>query len=148
MTDIRVMGEKYKRSRKRASDSDFTMTKIPKEVMDSMEKSEVFVLATTTKDGKPNVVYVAYLKAIDDETIIIADNKMVKTLENVLANPQMAFTFRDDEVGSYQIKGSIEYHTDDEYHDEVKKWCKQHLARKGAIILHVEEVYNGSKKLA
>jgi uncharacterized protein len=124
------------------------MTKIPKEVMNSIKKADVFVLGTSTKDGKPNVIYVAYLKAIDDENIIIADNKMVKTLDNVLANPQMAFTFRDDEAGSYQIKGHIEYHTDDAYHDEVKTWCKQHLSRKGAIVLHIDEVYNGSKKLA
>lgn len=124
------------------------MAKIPKKVMESMDKAEVYVLATSSKEGLSNVVYIGYMKALDDETVLIADNKMVKTLENILENPKASFTFRDEDVGSYQIKGSVEYHTDDEYHEDVKNWCKPHLARKGAVVMNVEEVYNGAKKLA
>ena len=124
------------------------MTKIPKEVTESMKKAEVFVLATSNKESVNNVVYIGYMKAHDDETVLIADNKMVKTLSNILENPKASFTFRDDKVGAYQIKGTVKYHTDDEYHEDVKNWCKPHLARKGAIVMHVEEVYNGAKKLA
>jgi uncharacterized protein len=124
------------------------MTKIPTEVLESMKKADVFILASSNREGVSNVVYIGYIRALDDETVLIADNQMVKTLANLLDNPQAAFTFRDELVGSYQIKGSVEYHTDDEYHEQVKSWCKPHLARKGAVVMHVEEVYNGAKRLA
>ena len=43
------------------------MTEIPKEVMDSIsEESKVFSVATC---GKPNVIYVKYLKLLDSKTI-------------------------------------------------------------------------------
>jgi predicted pyridoxine 5'-phosphate oxidase superfamily flavin-nucleotide-binding protein len=88
------------------------------------------------------------MKPLDDERILIADNKMVKTLDNIQKNPKAAITFRDKDAGSYQIKGSVEYHKGDSYHDEVKQWCRKDLARKGAVVFHVEAVYNGSERLA
>jgi len=116
--------------------------------MESMKKADVFVLATSNRECMPNVVYIGYMKVLNDETVLIADNKMEKTLKNLLENPKVSFTFRDDEAGSYQIKGSIDYHTGDEYHEDVRNWCKPHLARKGAVVLHVEAVYNGAERLA
>lgn len=124
------------------------MTKMPKKVRESMEKADVYVLATSDKGAKPNVVWISYMKPLDDERILIADNKMSKTLDNLLKNPKAAMTFRDEEAGSYQVKGIVEYHTGDEYHEEVREWCKKKLARKGAVVLNVEEVYNGAERLA
>jgi len=124
------------------------MTKIPKKVMEAIENADVYTLATATKDGAPNVVYIGYLKALDDETVLIADNKMDKTKKNILENPKAAFSMRDKEAGSYQVKGTVEYRTCDKYHDEVKGWCRKDLDRKGAVVMHVEEVYSGAKRLA
>jgi hypothetical protein len=124
------------------------MTKIPEKVRESMKNADVYVLATSNKEAMPNVVYIGYMRLIDDEHILIADNQMVKTLENIKNNPKAAITFRDDELGSYQIKGGVEYHTDDDYHKQVREWCREDLDRKGAVVLTAEEVYNGAEKLA
>jgi hypothetical protein len=124
------------------------MTKIPERVIESMENADVCVMATSNAEATPNVVWIGYMKLLDDNRILIADNKMVKSKENILNNPKAAVTFRDEKVGSYQLKGRVEYHTNDEYHKDVKKWCRQDLARKGAVVLYVEEVYSGAKKLA
>ena len=116
--------------------------------MEAIEKAEVYALATATKEGAPNVVYIGYLKTLDEETVLIADNKMDKTKRNILENPKAAFTLRDKEAGSYQVKGTVEYRTCDKYHDEVRKWCRKDFDRKGAVVMHVEEVYSGAERLA
>ncbi len=124
------------------------MAKIPEKVRDAFNKAGVYVLATSDNGASPNVVYISYMKLLDEETILIADNKMHKTLNNLLENPKAALAFMDGDRDSYQIKGTVDYHTEDEYHEDVRKWCKPYLARKGAFVLHVEEIYNGANRLA
>jgi len=50
------------------------MAKMNQKMREILEKQEVIVLATATKNGTPNVVPVSCKKVIDDETILIADN--------------------------------------------------------------------------
>ncbi|HMB01820.1 MAG TPA: pyridoxamine 5'-phosphate oxidase family protein [Spirochaetota bacterium] len=123
------------------------MTKLPPKVKAAITDDKIFCLATANNEGIPNVVYVKYLKVIDDKTILIADNKMKKTLNNLQENPNAAFAVRDDESGSYQVKGKVEYFTSGPHYDEVRNWCRQDLARKGAVLLHVNAVYNGATQL-
>ena len=124
------------------------MVKIPSKVRKAIDDGKPFSLATSTKKGKPNVIYVGYLKLIDDETVLIADNYFKKTKNNILQNNQLAFAVLDEKAGSYQIKGRTEYLTKGKYYDEVQEWCGKKYPRKAAIILHVKEVYNGAKRLA
>ena len=124
------------------------MVKIPVRVRIAINEGNQFSLATSTKKGKPNVIYIGYLKLIDDETVLIADNYFKKTKNNLLQNNQLAFVVLDEKAGSYQIKGRTEYLTKGKYYDEVQKWCKEKHPRKAAVILHVKEVYEGAKRLA
>lgn len=124
------------------------MVKIPAKVRKAINDGKPFSLATSTKKGKPNVIYVGYLKLIDNETVLIADNYFKKTKNNLLQNNQLVFAVLDGKAGSYQIKGRTEYLTKGKYYDEVQEWCRKKHPRKAAVILHVKEVYNGAKKLA
>jgi hypothetical protein len=49
------------------------MVKMPAEVRETLEKQKPIPIATASKSGVPNVVYVGLLKIIDDETLMLAD---------------------------------------------------------------------------
>ena len=63
------------------------MAKIPEEVKIAIKKTSPICITTANDKKIPNIVYVAFLKQIDESTIVIADNKFVKTKENILSNP-------------------------------------------------------------
>jgi len=123
------------------------MAQLPKMVKDAIDKQDVFPIATCAQDGTPNLVYVKYLKLIDDETVLIADNRFNKTRDNILNNPKLTFVVRDEEKGSFQIKGATEWLTTGPMFDEVQKWVSDKLPRVAAVVLHIEQVYNGANQL-
>jgi len=49
--------------------------------------------------------------------------------------------------GSFQIKGSIEYHKDGKIFEDMKQWNPTKLPGHAAAALKVEEVYSGAEKL-
>ena len=53
-----------------------------KDMMDAMEKDIVF-LATTSPEGIPNVVPIGFARPIGEDSILIADNYMNKTRQNL-----------------------------------------------------------------
>ena len=127
------------------------MAKLPKEVRESIEKAilkeEAFPVATASNDSTANVAYITYLKPIDDETILIADNFLNKTRDNILANSKVSFVVLDEKKGSYQIKGSAKRLTEGEMFEHVQDWVVNELPRVAAIVMKVEEVYNGAEKI-
>jgi hypothetical protein len=118
------------------------------------------VLSTTTADGTPNAVPVGAKKIIDSETILISDQFFNKTLENMKANPKAAVTFWQDHEG-YQLKGRVSIETSGQRYEDTARWIQGlsekagfPLKSKGAVILHIEEIFGVSpgpgagKKLA
>ncbi|MGB8226548.1 MAG: pyridoxamine 5'-phosphate oxidase family protein [Sedimentisphaerales bacterium] len=120
------------------------MAQLPDAVKKAISKQELFPVATSTSKGTPNVVYIKYLKVIDDQTILIADNYLNKTRDNVLNNGKIAFAVLDDEKGSFQIKGTARRFTEGAMYDEVQKWVPEKLPRVAAVVMYVEEIYNGA----
>ena len=123
------------------------MAQLPKMVKDAIDKQDVFPIATCDQDGIPNLVYIKFLKVIDDETVLIADNRFSKTRKNIQNTQKLAFVVRDEEKGSFQIKGSTEWLTTGLMFDEVQKWVPDRLPRVAAVVLHIEQVYNGADQL-
>ena len=123
------------------------MVKLPKIVKDAIDNQDVFPVATCSKDGIPNVVYIGCLKVIDDQTVLIADNYLNKTRENILGNSKLAFVVRDEAKGSFQIKGTTERLLEGPMYDEVQKWVRDELPKVAAVVLHVEQIYNGAEQL-
>lgn len=118
-----------------------TMTK---EMMDAIEKDLVF-LATTTKDGIPNVVPIGFARPIDDETILIADNYMNKTRANIEANPYIAIVTKDASKCPYQFKGEVQVFESGNYFDTVTEWGQNAMTKltpKAAILMKVQEIYS------
>jgi len=121
------------------------MAQLTDEIKKAISKQDVFPVATSNQEQIPNVVYITYLKVIDDQTVLIADNYLNKTRDNILSNGKIAFVVRDDEKGSFQIKGTAERQTEGEMFDEVQKWVPDKLPRVAAVIMHIEEIYNGAE---
>jgi len=118
--------------------------KIPDKVKEVFINEPVHQFATASKKGIPNISNIGgkYLK--DDETIIVVDNYMKKTLSNILENPNVAIIIRRDRE-SYQIKGKCSYVQEGPVYEEAKKWIKaiaEKYPAKGALVINVEEIYS------
>jgi uncharacterized protein len=121
------------------------MAKIPDVVKKAISKQELFCVATSTSKGIPNVAYIKYLKVVDDQTILIADNYLHKTRDNIVNNGKIAFAVLDEEKGSFQIKGTARRLTEGTMFEEVQKWVTEKLPKAAAVVMHVEEIYNGAE---
>jgi len=121
------------------------MAQLPDAVKKAISKQEVFPVATSNQDKIANVVYVKYLKVVDDETVLIADNFFHKTRDNILSNGKIAFVVLDVEKGSFQIKGTAERLTEGAMFDEVRRWVPDDMPRVAAVVMHVEDIYNGAE---
>jgi len=128
--------------------------KIPKHIQEVINSQELHTLSTSTKGGTPNIIYLKFLKVYNDEQILIANNKFFKTEKNLLENPKISLVVLDKEnKKSYQIKGSVEFHKDDQIFKDTIKWVEDERSGlttypKSGIILNVREIYCGAEKIS
>ena len=122
------------------------MAKMTPEIMEAIEKQNPVPIATASADGTQNVIYVGYLKAIDEETVLIADNFLNKSRANLEENPKISFVAFDGESNRcYPIKGNAEIFTSGKVYDDMMEWvneAKPQLPKKAAVLMHVEEVFD------
>ena len=115
------------------------------EAKDVLARMKVIPVATASKDGCPNVVPMTFVKALDDSTLLVADNYMDKGATNLEENPQIAVLVWDTETKqAYQIKGTAEILRSGPVFDETVAWVtglKPHLTTKAAVVLRVAHVY-------
>jgi predicted pyridoxine 5'-phosphate oxidase superfamily flavin-nucleotide-binding protein len=122
------------------------MVKMPPEVRETLEKQKPIPIATASKEGTPNVVYVGLLKILDDENLMLADNFFNKTAHNLEENPKMSIICYSSETKkSFQIKGSTTICKEGEDYESMKKWVQginPKLPAKGCVMVRIEEIYN------
>ncbi|MBN1973208.1 MAG: pyridoxamine 5'-phosphate oxidase family protein [Sedimentisphaerales bacterium] len=123
------------------------MAQLPDEVKKAISQQEYFPVATSSGTGVPNVAYIKYLKVIDDKTVLIADNYLSKTRDNILNNGKIAFVVLNSDKGSYQIKGTSERFEKGPMYDEVQRWVPERFPRAAAVVIKVEEIYKGAEKI-
>ncbi len=69
------------------------MAKLPSPVLDAWKKrSDPAILATVDTEGVPNAIYVTYVRIVDDEMVIVADNYFDKTKPESTAPATMMTT--------------------------------------------------------
>ncbi|UXM84702.1 pyridoxamine 5'-phosphate oxidase family protein [Methanococcus aeolicus] len=118
------------------------MVKLTEEMKKSLNEAIVF-LGTASKDRIPNIAPMKALKVIDDETVVICDNFMLKTLKNIKENPNVSIATADCRENPFQYKGVAEYHTEGEWFEIAKEIDAQfNKIPKGAIVIKIKEVYN------
>lgn len=124
------------------------MAAMPQECIDMINNAYAAAVGTCSQDGVPNSVPCSMKQVIDPETVMISDQYMSKTLENLKANPRMSVTVWDDE-GGYQVKGAVTYENEGPRYEAVAAQVREILSgmgydftSKGVCYLHVEEVYS------
>ena len=124
------------------------MSSLPQAFTDAWDQHEPRMIFTTVnKAGEPNSVWVLCVNKLDDKRILIANNFFNKTLENIHSGSRGSLLMIAPEREAYQIKGSLEYHTDGPIYTDMKAWLDPKFAGVGAVILNIESIYYGAEKI-
>lgn len=122
------------------------MAKMPKKVMDLFNDPQSFkALATSTRDGVPNVSPKHSLIAVDEETLAFADIFGSKTNRNLEENERVSVVAWKMPPVGYQVKGRFEgFETSGPVFDELSKKIKGaiNLDVNAVGFIKVEEVYS------
>jgi len=122
------------------------MVKMPVEVRETLEKQKPIPIATASKSGVPNVVFVGLLKIVDDETLMLADNFFYKTAQNLIENPRIAILCYNSETKkSFQIKGDVMLSKEGENFDAMRFWVhgiNNKLPAKACVMVKITGIYN------
>ena len=109
------------------------------------------VFGTVDVRGTANLVYVSCVWRLSERQFLIADNYFHKTRANILAESRGALLFITRQGKSYQVKGSIDYHTSGDIYETLKRWNAERnrdFPPVGAAVLNIEEVYGSADRLA
>ncbi|GAB1484560.1 hypothetical protein MASR2M78_33780 [Treponema sp.] len=124
------------------------MAKLPEIVSAAWaERQDAIVFTTIDKKGLPNSIYATCASKYSEEILLVANNFFSKTMENIKTGSKGVLLFITKDKKSYQVKGSLEYHTEGELYTDMKKWNPAKLPGHGVVALKVEEAYSGGEKL-
>ncbi|MBN1686300.1 MAG: pyridoxamine 5'-phosphate oxidase family protein [Spirochaetales bacterium] len=124
------------------------MANLPERIEKAWENKEgPLVFTTVDKKGTPNAIYATCVSKYDGSTILIADNYFDKTKKNIQNGSKGSVLFITAEGKSFQLKGTIEYHTKGPLFDDMKKWNPEKHPGHAAAALKIEEAYSGAEKL-
>ena len=124
------------------------MASLPESVRQAWaDRDGPVILATVSPDGMPNIIYATCVGLFGDSQLVVADNYFDKTRRNLLAGGKGALLFRSKNGKAYQVKGTLEYHTNGEVFEQMKTWNPPQHPGHGAAALRIEEVYSGAEKL-
>ena len=124
------------------------MSALPRKVVEAWEnRDDPVILATVSKDGLPNIIYVICVGIFGDDRLVVADNFFNKTRRNLLQGCKGVILFRDKNGKAYQVKGTMEYHKEGNVFENMKTWNPPQHPGHAAAALKVEEAYSGAEKL-
>jgi len=122
------------------------MVKMPPEVKETLEKQKPIPIATASKSGVPNVVFVGLMKIVDDETLMFADNFFYKTAQNLAENPKISILCYSSETKkSFQIKGDVVVSKEGPDFEKMRAWVhgiNNKLPAKSCVMVKITEIYN------
>jgi uncharacterized protein len=108
------------------------------EIKEKLEKS-IIALAICDEEENPHNIAVQ-INRVKEKKIILTDNYMQKTKENIKSNPKVALVFWKGDEG-FGIRGRAEYFEDGKFLDFVKSLPEnKSFPAKGAIIIDVKEI--------
>lgn len=107
-------------------------------------KEQMWYLGTYSDE--PNVVPVLFKGVTEDGKLVVADNFMQKTLDNIKANGKIAVSVCDIAAKEgYQVKGTVEYVTSgpvfEMFQKQVEQVFKGAVKPKGALIITPTKIF-------
>lgn len=98
-------------------------------------------IATITKENKPNLAVVSDIKVLDNKTLLLSNNEMIHTPDNVLNNPNVVLTSFNEKWAGVRITGKAKYYTKGKYFELCNEFFNNDTATpKGVIIITVTSV--------
>jgi len=125
------------------------MATLPEAAVEAWENREGPVVMTTVDpSGTPNTIYVTCVNKYSNDQIVVADNKMHKTRANIKAGSPVSLLYITGKKKAFQLKGSVAYLTEGAIFDDMKNgWLDKKYPGNAAVVIQIEEVYTGAKKL-
>lgn len=116
------------------------MVKITPQVKKLIEQNPL-ALATVDSKGKPNVIGVAYVKVVADNKILVTDNYMKQTKENILKNKNVCLAVWDKKRKGYKLVGRAKYLTTGKWRKFVEEIPEnKDEPAKGAILITIFQI--------
>lgn len=113
--------------------------KMEEEIKKIIEENPL-ALATVNSDGSPHVIAVAFAK-VEDDTIIVTDNYMKKTVENLKKSPNISLVVWNKDMIGYKIQGTAKYFSEGKFVDFVKSLKENKNEHpKGAIVIKINNI--------
>jgi hypothetical protein len=120
--------------------------KIPQKVRELFKKENLVAFATSDENGNPNVVPIFWKKIINDKTILLLDNFMKMSKQNLQKNNKVCISFWDSKTEeAYKIKGIATYHTSGPIFEEGVRFIqskKPGRVPKGVVDIKVTEIFS------
>jgi len=121
------------------------MTRITAQMREVAEKAGAFAVATATTSGEPNVVPMTFARVLPDDRILLMDNFLSKTMENIRANPRVAVSiWQQGPSEGYQFKGEARIETAGQVFEDGLKWVRNKspkLNPRAAVVVEVDSIY-------
>ena len=110
------------------------------EQKDFLKENPLVILATADKSRQPRAIFVE-AEVLDSGELLITDNEMVVTLQNLLENQKVfILAFDKDYKHILKIIGNCRYHTEGKYLDLAKNLPTNAGYRpKGVLVIEIEE---------
>lgn len=105
------------------------------------------IFATVDAAKMPNAIYVGEIRYVPGEGFIVADNYFSKTRANIQGGTRGAILFLTKERKSFQVKGTLTYHTSGSIFENMRSWHDPKYPGVAATLLRVEEAYSGAENL-
>src|SRR3990170_6469957 len=112
------------------------MVNLNEEKIKGLIENNPIAFGTVMDDNKPNVIGVAYVKVVSDDEVVITDNYMKQTKENLETNPNVCLAVWNSDWEGYKLVGQADYQTEGKWKDFVEKMPENEgLSAKGAIVV-------------
>ena len=116
------------------------------DIKEIIEKNPL-AFATCDKNNNPHAIAVADVKVISNDELLIGDNYMKKTIDNIKENSRVSLVVWENlklsKAGGYELIGEATYYKEGKYKELIKN-IHRGCPAKGAIVVKINEI----KKLA
>lgn len=107
-------------------------------------EKQVLAISTVNQDGGPNIAAVAEARIVEEDKILITDNFMKTTKDNLLRDNRICIiVWSQDWNEAYKIIGKVKYFTSGKWFNFVKKMKENEgLPAKAAVLVTVEQIFS------
>jgi predicted pyridoxine 5'-phosphate oxidase superfamily flavin-nucleotide-binding protein len=121
------------------------MGKLSDSVKETIAEIRPAIIATASKDGKPNVSAKGSFRVLDDDHVVFADISSPRTIANLKENPQVSvLVVHPKSMRGCRIWGKGEVLDSGELFDEMsKEFTERNLKVNHVVKVTVEETQDG-----